>query len=201
VATRLAAARLRETGISLIPLLKNARLTLDQIDNKDLRIPVVGQIRFLALAAKALQDPLLGFRLACTCDLREMRLLHYAAGAAATLGDAIHRFERYSSIVNQGMVVKCSEIRGLTIELSYAGVTRHSDQQQIEFLATTIIHSCRALTGSDLKPVGIHLTHRSRGVMNSRDTSAALYSLVQRLTGSISIGKRAHWLSSVPTRI
>jgi hypothetical protein len=32
-------------------------------------------------------------------------LLHYAAGAAATFSEAIHRFVRYSSIVNEGVVV------------------------------------------------------------------------------------------------
>jgi hypothetical protein len=94
VATRLAAERLRGAGISPEPLIEEAGLSLDQVNNRDMRIPVAGQIRFLELAANALLDPLLGFRLACRCDLREMRLLHYAAGAAATLGEAMRRFER-----------------------------------------------------------------------------------------------------------
>jgi len=160
VATRLAARRLREAKIPLGPLLKSAGLSLDQIDNKDLRIAVASQIMFLELAAKALKDTLLGFRLACDGDLREMGLLHYAAGASATLADALHRFERYSSIVNEGVVLKCVEARDLTIELSYAGVARHSDQQQMEFLVTTGIRSCRDLTGRDLKPTAVHLVHR-----------------------------------------
>src|SRR5262245_8134024 len=160
VATRLAARCVREAGIVLEPILKKAGLTSDLIDIKDTRIPVVNQIRFLELAAKALYDPLLGFKLACGCDLREMGLLHYAAGAAATLGEAIHRFERYSSIVNEGVVVKCPHAGNLTIELSYEGVSRHSDQQQMEFLVTTIVRSCRALTGCDLKPASIELVHQ-----------------------------------------
>lgn len=158
VATRLAAERLRGAGISPEPLIEEAGLSLDQVNNRDMRIPVAGQIRFLELAANALLDPLLGFRLACRCDLREMRLLHYAAGAAATLGEAMRRFERYSSIVNEGVVIKCSG--NLSVQLSYAGVARHSDQQQIEFLATTIVRSCRALTGLELKPISVHLVHR-----------------------------------------
>ena len=64
VATRLAAARLREAGIVLKPLLQSAGLSAGQINRKDLRIGVASQIRFLELAAKALNDPVLGFRLA-----------------------------------------------------------------------------------------------------------------------------------------
>ena len=64
VATRLAAARLREGGIDLKPLLRSAGLSASQITMKDLRVGVASQIRFLELAAKALNDPVLGFRLA-----------------------------------------------------------------------------------------------------------------------------------------
>jgi AraC-like DNA-binding protein len=164
VATRLAAQYVRKAGIALEPLLRKAGLSGEQIDNEDMRIAVASQIRFLELAAKALQDPLLGFKLACACDLREMGLLHYAAGAAATLLEAIHRMERYSSIVNEGVIVKCLDAGNLTIELGYAGVSRHSDQQQMEFLVTTVIRSCRALTGCDLKSTGVDLVHQpSRG--------------------------------------
>jgi AraC-like DNA-binding protein len=88
-----------------------------------------------------------------------MGLLHYAAGASATLADALHRFERYSSIVNEGLLLKCVGARDLTIELSYAGVARHTDQQQMEFLVTTLVRSCRVLTGQNL-PAAIHFAHR-----------------------------------------
>src|SRR4051794_37032431 len=72
VATRLAARRLHEASIPLEPLLKGAGLSVYQIDTKDMRIAVASQITFLELAANALQDPLLGFRLARDADLREM---------------------------------------------------------------------------------------------------------------------------------
>jgi len=79
VATRLAAGRLREAGIILEPLLRSAGLSVSQINKKDMRIGVASQIKFLELAAQALKDPLLGFRLARDADLRQMELLYYAA--------------------------------------------------------------------------------------------------------------------------
>jgi hypothetical protein len=104
VATRLAAGRLREAGIVLEPLLRRAGLSLSQINKKDVRIGVASQIMFLELAAQALKDPLIGFRLARDGDLRQMGLLYYAAASSETLGEALGRAQRYSSIVNAGVV-------------------------------------------------------------------------------------------------
>src|SRR5262249_10947998 len=117
VATRLAAVRLREAGIVLAPLLRSAGLSAGQVNRKDLRIGVASQIRFLELAAKALNDPLLGFRLARDGEPRQAGLIHYVAASSETLGDALDRAQRYSSLANAGVVLKCSEARNLTVAL------------------------------------------------------------------------------------
>jgi AraC-like DNA-binding protein len=160
VATRLAAGRLREAGIALEPLLRRAGLCVDQIDQPNARIGVAGQIRFLELAAKALKDPLLGFRLARDGDLRQMGLLYYAAASSQTLGEALDRVQRYSSIVNSGVVLQCIEAGNFTIAVRYVGVARHYDRQQMEFLVTVVIRVCRALTDRRLVPAAIRLVHR-----------------------------------------
>jgi AraC-like DNA-binding protein len=169
VATRLAAGRLRKVGIVLEPLLRNAGLSVGQINQPDTRIGVASQIMFLELAAKALKDPLLGFRLACEGDVRQLGLLYYAAASSETLGDALDRAQRYSSIVNAGVVLKCSEARNFTIGLRYAGVARHHDRQQMEFLVTVLIRVCRSLAGRRLAPRAIHLVHRRSGEPAERE--------------------------------
>jgi AraC-like DNA-binding protein len=160
VAARLAAGRLRKAGIVLEPLLRSAGLSVSQIDRKDMRLSVAGQIRFLELAANALKDPLLGFRLARDGDPRQVGLIHYVAVSSETLGDALERVQRYSSIANAGLVLKCSEGRNLTITLRYAGVARHSDRQQMECFVTWLIRFCRASTDRRLNPIAVHLVHR-----------------------------------------
>src|SRR5215470_2449512 len=82
VATRLATVRLREAGVVLKPLLRSAGLSASQINRKDIRIGVASQIRFLELAAKALNDPLLGFRLTRDADVRFVGLLYYVVADA-----------------------------------------------------------------------------------------------------------------------
>ena len=163
VATRLAAARLRKAGIVLKPLMRRAGLSVSQINKRDMRIGVASQIMFLQLAAEALNEPLLGFRLARDGDLRQIGQLYYVAASSETLGDALHCVQRYMSIVNAGIVLRCFEAGKLTIALRYAGVARHSDRQQMECLVTTLIRVCRTLTGRHLKPTAIHLVHRCSG--------------------------------------
>ena len=120
-----------------------------------MRIGVASQIKFLELAAKALKDPLLGFRLARDGELRQIGLLHYLAASSETLGDAMDRVQRYSSIANAGLVLKCSVDRNFTIALRYAGVARHSDRQQMECFVTMLVRFCRASTHRRLNPIGV----------------------------------------------
>jgi AraC-like DNA-binding protein len=163
VATRLTAERLREAGIVLKPLLRSGGLSADQISRKDIRISVACQIKFLNLAANALKDPLLGFKLARDGELRQIGLLHYAAASSETLGDALDRVQRYSSIASAGLVVKCFDSSNLTIGLHYAGVSRHSDRQQMECFMTWLIRFCRASTNTHLNPIVVHFVHRRSG--------------------------------------
>jgi len=136
VPTRLAAARLHEAGIVLKPLLRSAGLSVRQINRKDVRIGVASQITFLELAARALNDPVLGFRLARDGEHRLAGLLHYVTASSQTLGDALERVQRYCSIANAGLVLQCVEACNLTIALPYASVARHSDRQQMEYFVT-----------------------------------------------------------------
>ncbi len=160
VATRLAARRLRAAGIALDPLLKKAGLSTAHIDKPDVPVSVEGQIDFLDLAAKALRDEFLGFRLALDFDLRQIGLLYYVMASSETLGDALERAERYSSIANAGVVIRCLANRDLAISLRYAGVARHTDRQQIEALVTMIVRTCRTLTNRRLVPRAVRFAHR-----------------------------------------
>ena len=159
-ATRLAAQRLRQAGIPLQPLLRRTGLSEFQIDTPDARIGVASQIAFLELAAAELVEPFLGFKVARDFDLRQTGLLFYVAASSETLGDALERVQRYSSIVNAGVVLKCATGGDLRISVRYAGVARHSDRQQMEFLVTIVVRICRTLTNRQLTPTAVRLVHR-----------------------------------------
>jgi AraC-like DNA-binding protein len=165
--TRLAYAQAKEAGLDLNLILKKAGLTVHQIEDSSVRLKVRDQISFLNLAADPLQDDLFGFHLAQPPDLREMGLLYYVSASSDILSEALRRAARYSSIVNEGILLKYVEGGDVGITFKYIGVSRHLDRHQIEFFVTALVRMCRQLTGLRLVPTRVRLTHR-------RDTCSEL---------------------------
>ena len=158
--TRLAYARAQAEGMNTDPLLKSAGITQQQIDDPAARLNVRDQISFLNLAADALQDDLLGFHLAQSCELRAIGLLYYVAASSETLGQALQQAARYSSFVIEGVSLKYGNGDDAGITFHYVGVSRHLDRHQMEFFATTTVRICRQLTGQRVTPIRVKFTHR-----------------------------------------
>jgi AraC-like DNA-binding protein len=158
--TRLAYARAETAGVKLEPILKAAALTRNQIEDPHASIKVRDQIKFLNLVASALDDDLLGFHLAQNYDLRDIGLLYYVFASSEVLSDALHRVARYSSIVNEGVSQKCIDNGAVGMLFGYVGVSRHLDRHQIEFWITSLVRTCRQLTGHRLLPCRLQLIHR-----------------------------------------
>ena len=113
----------------------------------------------LDLAAGALQDSLLGFHLAQPPDLRELGFLYYVMASSETLGEALQRGARYSSIANEGILLKYSEEENICVTFHYVGVSRHLDRHQIEFWMVALVRMCRHLTSVGLVPARVRLIH------------------------------------------
>lgn len=160
---RLAMARATAAGIDPIPVLHGAGLTLADVEDRNARIGVRNQITLLNLVANAVGDDRLGFRLAERFDLREIGLLYYVLASSGTLGEALARIERYSTVANEGIRVQCRQDGDLRVCVSYVGVPRHLDRHQMEFWVTAFVRVCRRLTGTSLTPVRIGLAHQRCG--------------------------------------
>jgi hypothetical protein len=169
--TRLAYDRAKTAGIALDPLLTTAGLTAHQIGDPQTVVRVRDQIKFLNLVATALEDDLLGFHLAQTADLRQLGLLYYVLASSETLIDALQRAARYSSIVNEGISLKCIHGKSVEISLHCVGVARHQDQHQIECTMTALVRICRQLTGLRFLPNRVRMMHH-REMQNSLNSSA-----------------------------
>jgi AraC-like DNA-binding protein len=140
-------------------LLRRAGLSLQSIKDPNARIGVESQIKFLKLASEALDDPLLGFHLAESFEPRELGLLYYVQASSATLGEALARVARYSSVAHEGLAAKCVRGNALSFRIDYVGLPRHSDRQQMEFLTTALVRIWRELTNTHLRPARIRLAH------------------------------------------
>ena len=137
--TRLAYARAKAAGIALDPLLKQAGLTHHEIEDPRSVIKVRDQVNFLNIVAAALEDDFLGFHVAQTADSRQLGPLYYVLASSETLIDALHRAVRYSSIVNEGVSLKCVDGKSIRISLHCVGIGRHLDTHQIEGTMTAEI--------------------------------------------------------------
>jgi AraC-like DNA-binding protein/transcriptional regulator with XRE-family HTH domain len=163
--SRLAADRVRRAGIKLEPLLSRVGLTIDQIDDPERRINAPDQIAFLQAAAEALEDDFLGLRLAGEFDLRDLGLLYYVMASSDTLGDALKRASRYSRITNEAVVLHYQPAREPRLRLTYSGIPRHADLQQIEFCIVAMVRVSRALSGRRFFPRRVSISHiRPRGI-------------------------------------
>ncbi len=160
--SRLVGTALRTGGIAPKPLLEQAGLTLAQIDNPKARVPVQSQIRLLELASHALDDDLLGFHLARSCELRELGLVYYVLASSDMLADALHKAARYGRIVNEGVLLRIREGREIRIGLKYVDVERHDDRQHIQFWLTIIVRLVRELTQRRLVPNRVRVIHPGR---------------------------------------
>jgi AraC-like DNA-binding protein len=161
--TRLAVARLKSAGVPVAPLLMRAGLTPELIAEPEERLTVRGQITFLSEAASALKDDCLGFTLARDHDPREIGLLYYVMASSRTLGEALQRLARYSTVTNEALVFGYREGNRLVIDLSYSGVPRHSDRHQMEFCMFAALRICRMLTGQKLVPQHFSIAHHWSG--------------------------------------
>jgi AraC-like DNA-binding protein len=154
----MAYARLRAAGLPVAPLLEQASLTADQLEDHSQRIEVSAQAKFLKVAADALQDDLLGFHLSQSFDLREAGLLYYVLSSSDSFADAMSNTERYTRIVNGGIEIKFEATRAV-ITIDYVGVERLSDRHQFEFWLFSIVRMCRQLTGTRLAPRQFSVKH------------------------------------------
>jgi AraC-like DNA-binding protein len=158
--TRLAYAHAKAAGLDVAPILKRAHLTLTQIEDPGARLRVRDQISFLNLVADGLRDDCLGFRLGLKPDLRELGWLYYVSASSDSLGEALQRAARYSSIVNEGISLQYADEGDIVMTVRYVGVSRHLDRHQIEFLMTLLVRTCRQLTGQRVSPTRVQFIHR-----------------------------------------
>lgn len=170
IATRLAYAHAKNSGLTVAPLLERAGLSRRQIEDPDVRLPVADQITFLNLVADATGDELLGFHLAKSCELRAIGLFYYVLASSGTLLEVCQRAARFSAMVNEGAVQRFIDGRQFGLGISYAGVSRHQDRHQLGFFFGGVIRLLRQLTAVHVVPEVLRLAHaRTKG---AREISA-----------------------------
>ena len=158
--SRLAFQHGSQHGIDTRALLRDAGLSVETIQDTSARIPIARQIQFVSLAADALHDDLLGFRLAKAVDFRELGWLYYVAASADSLADALFRLERYCHLNNEGLHLSVQAGPPMSVKLRYSGVRRYSDAHQMSCFIGVILFLARHVTAARLADADVRVAHR-----------------------------------------
>jgi AraC-like DNA-binding protein len=157
--SRLAYTRAKDGHIRVAKLLRQAGLTLGDINDVNAHIGAQKQIDFVELVAAKTRDSNLGFHLGREFDLRSIGLLYYVAASAKTLGEALQRAGRCSATVNEGILLAIRRDTSLHVSFKYSGLARYTDRQQIEFWVTALVRIVRHLTDRKINPLHVRLVH------------------------------------------
>ena len=87
-------------------------------------------------------------------------VLYYVFASSETLGEALGRVARYSSLVNEGFRITVREEKEIDVILETVGIARRLNRHQIEFSFVTFIRACREMTKLRLTPKHICFVHR-----------------------------------------
>ena len=157
--SRIVCARLRAAGLELAPLLTRAGLKIQEIDDPEVRVEAAAQSKLLGIAAGELQDDLLGFHLARDLELREAGLIYYILASSQNIAEAMGNAARFSKLNNEGIELHYRTDPATVIGLSYVGIDRLSDVQQMEFWSFVVVRLCRQLTDGRLAPRQLKVRH------------------------------------------
>jgi hypothetical protein len=105
---RLACDRLRDAGIDPAPVMADAGLTSEEVEDRKRRLDTRAQVKVLELAAEELQDDCFGFHLARDFELGQIGLVYYVIASSERLVDATRNAERYCAINDEGVRLRIS---------------------------------------------------------------------------------------------
>ena len=157
--TRLAYARAKAAGIALDPLLRTAGLKSAPNRGPTDRHQGAPSSRVLESCRRRAEGRPAWISLGSDRRSSRTGIAVYVLASSETLIDALQRAVRYSSIVNEGVSLKCMDGKFVRISFHCVGIGRHLDAQQIECTMTTVVRICRQLTGLRLLPERVRLMH------------------------------------------
>ncbi|EIT70526.1 MULTISPECIES: AraC family transcriptional regulator [Hydrocarboniphaga] len=144
-------------GFDSEPLLRSADLSVQDLDEPNLRLPIANVDRFWKRAVETTRDPLLGLRAASHITLTSSHALGFAVGASRTLREAFERIARYGAVVSDAV-----ECEMLAQGGEYHFVIRRHDgldlaHESIDMMVALYVRFCRSHLGREFSPLRIEL--------------------------------------------
>lgn len=145
------------SGFDSEPLLRSAGLSVQDLDEPNLRLPIANVDRFWKRAVETTRDPLLGLRAASHVTLTSSHALGFSVGASRTLKEAFERIARYGAVVSDAV-----DYELLAQGSEYHFVIRVHDgldpaHESIDMMVALYVRLCRSHLGREFSPLRIEL--------------------------------------------
>lgn len=166
-AIRQAMAELAKRGIATSPLLRDAGLPEQDVDQVihggnpvQHRISAAGQAKFLDLAAEATGDSAFGLHLVEKAISRDVGILFYVVSGGENIKEALELLARYLRIANEAARFKLvPTATGVAFEVDIFGVPAHSARHNAEFGFAVIVKMLREVAGRKISPARVTFAH------------------------------------------
>ncbi|TVP52718.1 MAG: AraC family transcriptional regulator [Halomonadaceae bacterium] len=147
---------LESRGVATEPLLNGHGLTMEQISNPELRLPVITTNTLLNEAQALLKDPSLGINVARFADYTTFGGLGLIQAAGGDFRTVLQRVARFHRLVSD-LVDTTIEEAELTITLTFRPATDHQPHPQaVVFVMSSLVRLMRARIQRQFNP--LHLT-------------------------------------------
>lgn len=178
---------MRERGVRTDTALKESGLVRSQLRDPEKRIPFGKHVRFMEIAAERLDDPFWGLHLGESIQPKQVGLLGYVALSCDTLGEALKNMTRYLSVLSEGaeaeLIIQSKQVTVASRILDPAVL--HCRQID-DFGMSTLLTTCRALTGTHLRPERVDFrTPRPHGLAEHKRVFGAPVRFDQPRTGLV----------------
>jgi AraC-like DNA-binding protein len=141
-------------------LLTEAGLDERSLNSEGARIPFDKYADFFELAAEATSDACLGLHFGQTRDARDAGLIGYVGLSSPKVADAINNISRYRRVFSDAVEIEAGDFEESgRLRWVFPSSAAHRFIQASEFSAANLLCALRQMTGRDLTPDMVSLTH------------------------------------------
>lgn len=149
---------LERRGIDLRKLLAGARSSRKQVEHDNGWMPHQTHCKLFETAAQVTNDPLYGAKQGRQIDPRVAGVIAYVGISAHTLGEAVHNFAHYITLINKSEKV---EVLPGTNRWIIRGHAQNPNAVQANtFMDSLTVSVFSQMAGRDIQPIAVCLPHK-----------------------------------------